>query len=89
VTGTNTVTITDEDPRGAPPSTYTATTIGSNPHAIRGFFVAGPAGSRYREDFNWTMRRSLSGFAQSSSYAFIEGPQQGRGGLCVASAPRQ
>jgi hypothetical protein len=88
VTGPNTVTISDEDPPGSPPSMYTATTIGGNPHALRGFFESGPVGFRYREDFNWTMRRSLSGFAQSSSYEYIEGPNVGTGGLCVASATR-
>jgi hypothetical protein len=89
VTGPNTVTITDEDPPGSgTPSIYTATTIGGNPHALRGFFISGPPGFQYREDFNWTMRKGLPGFRQSSSYAFFEGPNIGKGGLCVASAPR-
>ena len=89
VSASNTVTITDEDPPGSGDiSTYTAMTMGGNPHALRGFFIAGPTGFRYREDFNWTMRKSLSGFAQSSKYVYIEGPNQGTGGFCVASAPR-
>ena len=88
VTGANTVTIMDSDPPGSPPVTYTATTIGGDPHALRGFFVSGPVGFRFREDFNWTMRRGLPGFRQSASYVFFEGPNIGKGGLCVASAPR-
>jgi hypothetical protein len=88
VTGPNTVEIMDSDPPGSPPVTYTATTIGGDPHALRGFFISGPVGFRFREDFNWTMRRGLSGFRQSSSYVFFEGPNIGKGGLCVASAPR-
>jgi hypothetical protein len=83
ITGPTTVTVDEGDP-----DSYTASMIGSNPHAIRGFFIDGPMGARYREDFNWTMRKSLSGFAQSSVYAFIEGPFIGSGGLCVASGER-
>jgi hypothetical protein len=89
VAASNAVSITDEDPPGSGDlSTYTAMTIDGNAHALRGFFIAGPSGFRYREDFNWTMRKSLSGFAQSSRYVYIEGPNQGTGGFCVASAPR-
>jgi len=84
VTGATTVTADEGDP-----DAYTASMIGPNPHAIRGFFIDGPTGARYREDFNWTMRKSLSGFAQSSVYVFIEGPFVGTGGLCVASGERQ
>jgi hypothetical protein len=90
VTGPDTVTITDEDPPGSGQfSMYTATMIGGNPHALRGSFESGPVGFRYREDFNWTMRKSLSGFQQSSTYVYIEGPNIGTGGLCIASAPRR
>lgn len=88
VTDPNTVTITDLDSSGSPGETYSATTIGGNPHALRGFFISGPPGFQYREDFNWTMRKGLSGFRQSSIYVFFEGPNTGKGGLCVASAPR-
>lgn len=88
VTGPNTVEIMDSDPPGSLPVTYTATTIGGNPHALHGSFISGPAGFRYREDFYWTMRKGLPGFRQSSSYVFFEGPNTGKGGLCVASAPR-
>jgi hypothetical protein len=82
VTGPDTVTIDDEG------EIYTARTIGGNPHALRGFFIDGPPGSQYREDFNWTMRKSLSGFSQTSQWVFIEGARIGSGGVCVASAPR-
>lgn len=88
VTGGNTVSISDEDPPGSPASTYPAATIGPNPHATRGFFISGPVGSQYREDFNWTLGKDLSTFAQSSTYVFFEGPNAGQGGLCVGSAPR-
>lgn len=89
VTGTDTVQITDEDPPGSGnTSVYTAQTIGGDPHSLRGFFNGGPSGFQYREDFNWTLRTSLSGFAQFSTYQYFEGPKTGKGGLCVASAPR-
>lgn len=89
LSGPASVSITDEDPPGSGNTlTYAATTIGANPHTLRGLFITGPLGFRYREDFNWTMRKSLSGFAQSSTYVYIEGPNTGKGGLCVASAPR-
>jgi len=88
-TGADTVAITDEDPPGSgDQSMYAAAAIGANPHSLRGFFISGPMGFRYREDFNWTMRSSLSGFAESSYYVYFEGPNVGKGGLCVASAPR-
>jgi hypothetical protein len=89
VTGPNTVEIIDQDPPSTGPlSMYTAAMIGANPHALRGFFISGPSGFQYREDFNWTMRKSLSGFAESASYVYFEGPNIGKGGLCVASASR-
>ena len=62
--------------------------IGSSPRAIRGFFNGGPAGSRYREDFNWTLNLDSGGFSQSSRYVYFEGAQTGRGGLCMARATR-
>ena len=89
-TGASSVTISDEDPPGSgSPSVYPASLIGPNPHAVRGFFISGPTGFRYREDFNWTMGKSLSSFSQSSSYVYIEGPNVGTGGLCIGSAPRR
>ncbi len=82
VTGPDTVNIDDEG------EFYTARTIGGNPHALRGFFIDGPTGFQYREDFNWTMQKNLSGFAQTSQYVYTDGAQIGNGGVCVASAPR-
>lgn len=90
VTGPDTITITDEDP---PLSgnfhTYQATIVSANPHAVRGFFDAGPPNSPYREHFNWTLGKNGSGFTQSSNYVFTGGPNQGSGGMCVATAKRR
>lgn len=89
VAGADRLSITDEDPPGSGDvNRYEATVLGASPHAVRGFFIAGSAGSRYREDFNWTLGKNGSGFTQVSSYRYIEGPQAGRGGVCVASARR-
>lgn len=89
VAATDTVAISDEDPPGSGDiATYSAMTIGANPHALRGFFMSGPMGFRYREDFNWTLGKIGTGFSQVSSYVYVEGPKQGTGGLCVASARR-
>lgn len=88
VTGPNTVSITDEDPPGSGVSkTYQATIESSNPHSLSGFFIGGPIGNRYREDFNWTLAKN-GGFAEVSRYAYIEGPGLGSGGICAASAKR-
>lgn len=69
------------------PTPYTATLIGGGAHAVRGFFNAGPTGFRYREDFNWTLRKD-GGFSQSSVYRYTEGLRSGSGGICTASAKR-
>jgi hypothetical protein len=66
---------------------YAATLIGGGAHAVRGFFNGGPAGTRYREDFNWTLRKDR-GFSQSSVYRYFEGPRSGSGGICAATAKR-
>ncbi|MEQ1804821.1 MAG: hypothetical protein ABL900_05530 [Burkholderiaceae bacterium] len=88
-TGPDTITITDEDPPGSGSvNTYQATLVTANPHAVRGFFIAGPPGSNYREDFNWTLGKNGSGFSQVSTYTYIEGVNQGVAGICVASAKR-
>jgi hypothetical protein len=90
VTGPNTITISDEDPPGSGSvKTYDATILAANPHAVRGFFIGGPAGNHYREDFNWTLGKNGSGFSDFSSYTFIEGLKTGSGGICVASARRR
>ena len=67
---------------------YQASLIGPSPRAIRGFFIDGPIGSRYREDFNWTLHLDGSGFSQTSRYVYFEGAQTGRGGICAARATR-
>jgi hypothetical protein len=89
VTGPDTISIGDEDPPGSGDAkTYAATIVAANPHAVRGFFNGGPAGNRYREDFNWTLGKN-GGFSQISSYTYFEGPNAGRSGLCVASARKR
>lgn len=89
VTGADTLTISDEDPPGSGSSqSYTATVIGADAHAIRGFFIAGPAGSRYREDFTWTLAADGSSFNQFSTYTYFEGLNTGVMGLCAATARR-
>jgi hypothetical protein len=88
--GAGTVTIADEDPPGSgTPSTYQATVLGANAHALRGFFIAGPPGSQYREDFNWTLSKDGSRFSQVSKYVYIEGPNTGQSGYCVGTARRR
>jgi hypothetical protein len=89
VAGPDSITIGDEDPPGSGDvKTYAATIVAANPHAVRGFFNGGPAGSRYREDFNWTLGKN-GGFSQVSSYTYFEGPNTGSSGLCVASARKR
>jgi hypothetical protein len=67
---------------------YEASLLGPSTRAVRGFFITGPSGSRYREDFNWTLNLDGSGFSQTSRYVYIEGAQAGHGGICVARATR-
>lgn len=86
VKNATTVTMIDDGDTAA--EAYDATMIGTSARAIRGFFIDGPMGSRYREDFNWTLNRDGSGFSQTSRYVYFEGPQAGRGGICVARATR-
>ena len=87
--GTSTVSIEDEDPPGSGnKSTYQATVLGANPYALRGFFIGGPVGNRYREDFNWTLSKDGKRYVQVSKYAYTEGPNTGTGGICVGSAKR-
>jgi hypothetical protein len=89
VAGPDTVSIEDEDPPGSgDKKTYQATVLGNNPHALRGFFIAGPVGNRYREDFNWTLSKDGKRFSQVSKYAYTEGTNSGKGGVCAASARR-
>ena len=86
VTNANTVSIDDEDPPGSGDlSTYTAALVGSNAHALMGYFDAGPVGNRYREYFTWTLDKN-GVFSQSSTYAYTEGPNLGQGGMCAGKA---
>jgi hypothetical protein len=82
------VSITDEDPPGSgDTATYAATTVSANPHALQGFFDAGPVGNRYREYFTWTLDKA-GNFSQWSRYVYTEGPNNGSGGICFAIAKR-
>jgi hypothetical protein len=86
VKNATTVTMIDDGDTAA--EAYDASLIGASARAIRGFFIDGPVGSRYREDFNWTLNLDGSGFSQTSRYVYFEGAQAGRGGICVARATR-
>lgn len=88
ITVKNSTTLSMIDDGDTAADAYEASLIGSSTRAIRGFFIAGPAGSRYREDFNWTLNLDGSGFSQSSRYVYFEGSQTGRGGICAARATR-
>lgn len=89
VAAPDTLDISDEDPPGSNDiNAYSAALLDGNTHAVRGFFVAGPVGSQYREDFNWTLWSDTDSFSQVSSYEYIEGPNAGSGGICVARARR-
>ena len=87
-TSATAVSIGDEDPPGSgDTSTYPATTIGPSTHALVGAFDAGPAGNHYRETFNWTLGKDR-GFSQWSRYVYTEGANNGKGGICFATAKR-
>lgn len=88
ITVKNATTISMIDDGATAADAYEASLIGTSPRALRGFFIAGPTGSRYREDFNWTLNLDGSGFSQSSRYVYFEGTQAGRGGVCAARATR-
>jgi hypothetical protein len=86
VSNATTVSIDDEDPPGSgDSSTYTATIVGSSPHALQGYFDSGPVGNRYREYFTWTLDKN-GVFTQSSTWAFTEGANIGQGGICAGKA---
>ena len=85
-----TVTIDDADPPGSGNGNiYEASIVGSSPRSLRGFFVAGPIGSRYREDFVWTLSPDRQRFFQTSRYVYQDGPNLGSGGNCFGRAERQ
>jgi hypothetical protein len=83
VNGSSTLAIAEE----GNPSGYAADLVGPSPHAVRGFYIDGPAGSRYREDFNWTLLKN-GDFTQFSTYRFFEGSTTGNSGICAATARR-
>ena len=90
VAGANTIGISDEDPPSSGDiATYEASPVPGNPHVLRGFFIGGPPGFTYREDFTWTLSANGDRFSQISYYVFQEGPSQGSGGLCAGQALRQ
>ena len=88
ITVKNATTLTMIDDGDTASDAYEASVIGSSPRAIRGFFIDGPMGGRYREDFNWTLGFDSNGFSQTSRYVYFEGLLTGRGGICAARATR-
>jgi hypothetical protein len=89
VTGTDRIHIVDEDPPDSGDfNAYDATVVSGNPHVVRGFFIAGPPGNTYREDFSWTLTPNGDSFSQVSVYTYREGAMQGTGGICSAAATR-
>jgi hypothetical protein len=88
--GSNKISISDEDPPASGDvATYEASVVSANPHAVRGFFIGGDPGFTYREDFSWTLSSSGDDFSQISFYTYLEGPNQGHGGICGGVARRQ
>ncbi len=86
----STISIADEDPPGSGDiANYTATVIAGSPHKARGYFIAGPPGSTYREDFTWELSANGNLISQVSNYVFQEGPNVGTGGMCGGRAVRQ
>ncbi len=89
VTGPSTIRIVDEDPPGSGDTqVYNATVLPNNPHILHGFFIAGPAGSTYREDFTWTLAPNGLSFSQVSLYKYQEGVHTYPGGICAGNARR-
>lgn len=87
--GGNQVSITDEDPPNSGSiATYSASVVSGNPLIVRGFFISGPTGNTYREDFSWILDDDGSGFSDIAKYVYLEGPNQGNGGYCGGRATR-
>lgn len=85
-TGPDSINIVDEDPPGSGQfKTYAATIVGVTPRAVKGFFIGGPVGNQYREDFNWSLGEN-GAFSQFSQYTFLQPP--GTRGICTATARR-
>lgn len=84
------VNISDEDPPASGNvATYTASPVAGNPHELRGYFISGPVGNTYREDFSWKLLPNSNTFTQISTWRFVEGPNIGTGGMCGGRATRQ
>ncbi len=84
-----TISISDEDPPGSGnPATYQASMIPGNPHVMRGFFIGGPPGNTYREDFTWLLAPDGDSFTDVSRYIYNAGPSTGTGGYCGGVATR-
>jgi hypothetical protein len=87
--GGTTISVSDEDPPGSGDvNTYQATTVPGNPHVLKGYFIGGPPGDTYREDFTWTLADNGGSFSQISHYTYLEGAAAGTGGLCGGRATR-
>ena len=85
-----TMIINDEDPPGSGNgSIYEASIVGGSARSLRGFFLAGPVGFRYREDFNWTLAPDGQRFVQTSRYVYQDGRNIGSGGNCFGRAVRE
>ncbi|TPW14615.1 MAG: hypothetical protein FD129_1047 [bacterium] len=90
IKNSTTIRISDEDPPGSGNgSTYEAVVLPGSPRVVRGFFLAGPDGFRYREDFTWTLSDNNDIFTQTSRYLYTEGSLEGTGGYCAARAERR
>lgn len=86
----NTLHISDEDPPGSGDvNTYSAQPVAGNPYEVRGYFIGGPAGSTYREDFTWKLSANGNLVSEVSHYVYQEGPNIGSGGMCGGRAVRQ
>ncbi|MCU0621423.1 MAG: hypothetical protein MUC69_07975 [Gemmatimonadales bacterium] len=85
-----TVRVDDEDPPGSGDvNSFEAEVLPGNPHVLTGFFIGGPPGNTYREDFTWTMSNDGQRVSKNSRYAFREGPNVGRGGPCGGRSEKQ
>ncbi|MEO8140381.1 MAG: hypothetical protein ABI742_12085, partial [Gemmatimonadota bacterium] len=81
------INIDDEDPPGSGShASYHANVVSGNPHVVRGFFVSGPTGNTYREDFTWILAAGGGSFSQVSKYVYLEGPSVGNGGYCYGTS---
>ena len=82
VVGGSRLHIIDEDPPGSGDvNEFDAFPVAGNPHVVRGYFLAGPPGYTYREDFSWTLGESGVTFNQVSVYEYQEGVLLGSGGI--------